>query len=145
MLDVGFGDAYRVPLKLDDAREQLGPGSRYRITTDKPGLWKFWELEKGAWEFYYAFTLHPCTLADFFEACQYYATSPKSSFTQKELCTRAAVDGHITITDHRLVITRNGEKEETLLAGRQDVLEALRTHFGVILPPSGGRMESAAH
>jgi N-hydroxyarylamine O-acetyltransferase len=133
IVDVGFSDAYRVPLRLDVSGDQAGLHSRYRLTPDGDGRWKFWELENEEWVFHYAFSLRPARLGDFLEACHHYETSPKSSFTQKLICTRATADGHISLTNQRLVICRHEQKEETTLAGEEDVADALRTHFGIAL------------
>ena len=133
IVDVGFGDAYRLPLILDKRGEQTGTGATYRLSPDGEGAWKFWELENGVWEFHYAFTLHPCRLTDFEEACQYYETSPKSSFTQKRICSRATPDGHISLTDDRLITVRNGQEEERRLANEDDFAQSLKESFGITL------------
>ena len=132
IVDVGFGDAYRLPLKLDDGGEQMGVGVAYRISPDGDGRWTFRErLENGEWEFYYAFTLQPCRLGDFTEACRYYESSPKSGFTQKRICSRATLEGHISLNDDRLIVTRNDQRHEMPLAGGQDFVRALNEHFGI--------------
>jgi len=132
IVDVGFGDSYRLPLRLDERGEQMGIGVAYRISTDGDGRWTFHErLENGTWEFYYAFTLQPCRLSDFKNACVHYETSPKSSFTQKRMCTIATPDGHITLTDDHLIVARNDQKQETPLSGERDFVYALNEYFGI--------------
>ena len=134
ILDVGFGDSYRLPLKLDERGDQMGIGVAYRISPDGDGRWKFHErLENGEWEFYYAFTLQPCRLSDFKDACIHYETSPKSGFTQKRMCTLATPEGHITLTDDHLLVTRNGQKEETPITGEQDFARVLSERFVIEL------------
>ena len=134
IVDVGFADSNRLPLKLDDRGEQMGVGVAYRITPDGDGRWAFHKrLETGEWEFYYAFTLQPCRLSDFKEACVHYETSPVSSFTQKRVCTIATPNGHITLTDDRLIIARDGHKQETPLSGEFDFTIALNEYFGINL------------
>jgi hypothetical protein len=39
----------------------------------------------------------------------------------------------LTLLPDRLVVTRNGEKTETAIAGRREWEDALREHFGVTL------------
>lgn len=137
--DVGFGDAYRLPLRLDERGEQMGIGVAYRISPDGDARWKFWErVENGEWDFYYAFTLQPCGLSDFVEACQYYETSPRSSFTQKRICSRATPMGSISLSDRRLVEARRGERRERLLGDEQKFNQALQHHFGIVIPHEGG-------
>lgn len=133
IVDVGFGDSYRTPLRLDETGDQQGLHSLYRLEPDGNGTWKFLEFEKGAWEFYYEFTLEPVKLSDFRASCDHYESSPKSSFTQKTLCTRATADGHITLSQDRLTIFRGEEKEERWLASGAEIASALREHFGITL------------
>ncbi len=134
IVDVGFGDAYRLPLKLDDHGEQTGIGKAYRISPDGDGRWKFHErLENGEWEFYYTFTLKPCQLSDFAAACRHYETSPKSSFTQKRVCTRATQDGHISLTDDRLIVAAHGERQEKQLSDETEFKQILWEHFEIEL------------
>lgn len=132
--DVGFGDAYRLPLKLNERGEQMGIGVAYRISPDGDGRWTFHErLENGEWEFYYAFTLKPCQLSDFAAACRHYETSPKSSFTQKRICTRATSDGHISLTGDRFIVAAHGERQEKQLSDETEFKQILWEHFEIEL------------
>ena len=133
IVDIGFGDAYRTPLRLDQAGDQQGLHSLYRLEPDGRGSWRFLEFEKGAWEFYYEFSLEPANLTDFREACVHYESSPNSSFTQKTLCTRATGDGHITLSQDRLTIFRGEEKEQKRLLDQTEIASALRQHFNITL------------
>jgi N-hydroxyarylamine O-acetyltransferase len=65
--------------------------------------------------------------------CNYHQTSPESSFTHKRLCSRATPDGRITLSDMKLVITRNGNKEERTLCSEEEWRTALREYFDVML------------
>lgn len=145
--DVGFGDAYRSPLRLDEPGEQMGVCVAYRISPVEDGRWKFWErAENGEWEFYYAFGLQPCRLLDFAEACHYYETSPRSSFTQKRICSRATPDGHISLTEGRLITVREGRRQERPLANEVEFVRCLNEHFGIALDrPLPSREEETSH
>ncbi len=132
IVDVGFGDAYRRPLRLDDSGEQTGAGAAYRVQPSGNGRWNFYErMENGEWDFFYTFTLQPCRMIDFLEACRYYETSPNSDFKQRRLCVRATPDGHITLTDDHLILQRNGRRKEIPLASEQDFIQALSEHFRI--------------
>jgi len=128
--DVGFGDAYRLPLRLDERGEQQGVGNTYRID-QKDGHWELWDLARGKPELSYTFSLTPHQLTDFQGANLYYQTSPESGFRRKRICSRAIADGLVSLSDDRLIITRNGQRHETPLAGEQDFVRALRRHFGI--------------
>jgi N-hydroxyarylamine O-acetyltransferase len=64
--------------------------------------------------------------------CHYHQTSPESYFTQKRVCSRATDDGRITLADMKLIVTRNGQRNETTLASEQEWREAVKEHFGIV-------------
>ena len=67
--------------------------------------------------------------------CDYHQTSPESSFTRRRICTVAKPDGRITLAGMRLIETKNGSRQETLLTTDDQLRECLRERFGVELPP----------
>lgn len=140
LADVGFGECFREPLRLDLAGEQPEAGAAYRLTAAGPE----WQLEQrpaGAeWEPAYRFTLAPRRLAAFAAMCGYHQTSPDSTFTQRRVCTRATPAGRLTYSGRgnvdRLIITEAGAQREEILAHSEAVSAALAEHFGVVLPAS---------
>ena len=82
----------------------------------------------------YIIQLDPLTLADFRDACVYYETAPASYFVQGRICSRATEGGRISLTDDKLIVTRNGHREETSLAGEHVFVHALHEHFGIRMP-----------
>ncbi len=128
--DVGFGDAYRFPLRLDERGEQIGDGNTYRIDQENEH-WTLWEHSAGEWDLSYTFSLSPHQLKDFEGANHYYQTAPESGFRRKRICSRAIADGHVSLSDDRLVITHNGQRLETPLTSEQEFLRALSRHFGI--------------
>lgn len=133
IVDVGFGDSSRLPLRLDEAGEQYGMGQRYRFT-QADGRWTLWSgRENGGWYDEYSFEvdLIPLTLSDFEEANRYYQTAPESYFVQGRICSRATADGRLSLTADRLIITQNDQREETPIESEQDFLRALSEHFGI--------------
>jgi N-hydroxyarylamine O-acetyltransferase len=97
---------------------------RLRVESSEPG---------GGWKREYSFTLTPRRLEDFAGMCHYHQTSPESHFTQKGICTLATSDGRVTLADYKLIITRNGNREERLLASDAEWRESLQQHFEVVL------------
>ena len=91
------------------------------------------KLSDGNWKTEYSFTLQPRALSEFADMCHYHQTSPRSSFTQKRVCTRATPDGRITLADRKLIVTRNGVREERSLNGEDEWRAELLQHFGVVL------------
>ena len=147
LVDVGWGDTFRIPLRADAEGEQYGGLKTYRITTN-PGTApeaatsearpqgerrQLWERHtSGVWERQYAFTTQPRAFPDFEPMCRYHQTSPDSIFTRKQICTLATADGRVSLENERLIITRDGAREERPVAPEEkDSL--LRELFGIDL------------
>lgn len=130
LVDVGFGDSFVEPLQLDEHEVQIqGPG-KYRIVDENEHL-TYLRREKAGWVKQYIFTLQPYTLADFNDACYWAQTSPFSSFTQRRVCSLATPDGRITLSDMRLIITSNGNRQECEVENKVEYHDILREHFGI--------------
>ncbi len=132
LVDVGFGESFLEPLRLQTNLEQADPAGTFRIMRRRGRL----HLEKmeldGGWKRQYSFTLQPRGLDEFAGMCHYHQTSPESSFTRKRICTRATSDGRITLADMKLIVTRNGRRDETMLASEQERNDVLQEQFGII-------------
>jgi N-hydroxyarylamine O-acetyltransferase len=133
LADVGFGDSFREPLRLDDPHEQRQNHGAYRLTRDGEQWTLLARSSDNEWTPQYVFTLQPRQLADFADMCHYHQTSPESHFTQKRVCSLATPAGRVTLSDMRLIITQNGEREEKMLASREEYAKALREYFGIKL------------
>jgi N-hydroxyarylamine O-acetyltransferase len=132
LVDVGFGEGFREPLRLDDEGEQAQAFGAYRIRRD--GEWRLLERRDGdVWSPEYRFTLQPYAYADYTEMCRYHQTSPQSSFTQKRVCTLATPTGRVTLTNNRLITSVRGERDERELASDTEIAAVLRDQFGVVL------------
>jgi N-hydroxyarylamine O-acetyltransferase len=131
LADVGFGDSFVLPLRLDSREPQEGGcGRRYRLEPAQGGLLLAREEEQG-WQRQYLFTLDRWPLSAFEGGCRYHQTSPKSSFTQKTVISRATETGRITLSERRLIVTSNGRRSETDLRDDAAVARALAEHFGM--------------
>jgi N-hydroxyarylamine O-acetyltransferase len=133
LVDVGFGDSFRHPLLLDYEGEQSEDNDAYRIAHNSH-LILSQRRGDGEWKDQYRFTLQPHTYPDYAGMCHYHQTSPQSHFTRARVCTRATPDGRITLSELRLITTRNGEREEQLLGGDEEYKTALREYFGIEMP-----------
>lgn len=136
LADVGFGDCFRDPLRLDEPGEQVQPLGAYRLT-HAGGEWVYWERgEALEWQPQYQFTLQPRRLSDFAEMCHIQQTAPESHFTWQRICSLATPSGRVSLSNRRLIITSNGRREEQLLADEAAVEAALTDWFGVRLGQS---------
>lgn len=133
LADVGFGDSFVYPLRLEEATDQTDPAGRFRLFEDG----KRWHVQKeeadGNWKAQYWFSLQPRVLEEFAGMCHFHQTSPESSFTQSRICSRGTPEGRITLSEMKLIMTRGGESEERTLSSETERIHALQEHFGIIL------------
>jgi len=133
LADVGFGEGFLEPLRLQPSLEQPQNGHIYRLT-DAEGAFRLEVMTDGKWKDEYSFTLQPRQLSDFAARCRYHQTSPDSHFTRQRICSRATAEGHITLSDETLIETRNGIRTEEVLSGEKEWRVKLHELFGVTLP-----------
>lgn len=132
LADVGFGESFLEPLRIQTEIEQQDPAGLFRIAESGERL----QMEKAVpegWRRQYSFTLEPRRLEQFAGMCRYHQTSPKSSFTQNRLCTLATPGGRVTLSEMKLIVTRNGKREERELASEEQRATALEELFGIRL------------
>lgn len=132
LVDVGFGDSFRYPLRLDERGEQPEGERAYRIEEGADGRLLMSQQEgMGAWQPQYRFDLTPYGFDDYVAMCHYHQTSPDSHFTRRRVCSRATAEGRITLSDTHLIITNNGERQERELKDAADYAHALYNYFGI--------------
>lgn len=156
LADVGFGDSFIEPLLMQPNLAESQAGRVYRLVEMKSQseveTEKMFYLEVKAeckssqnppekenpadekWKRQYSFTLRPRELFDFAPMCRYHQTSPESHFTRQRICTRATPEGRLTLSDWKLIETRNGNRSERELAGENQWRAVLRGLFQVSLP-----------
>lgn len=137
LADVGFGDCFLQPLRLDSREAQIQGQRRYRIDVAGKAhiLWQ--QDGHDPWRAQYRFDLTPYAYDDFAEMCHYHQTSPQSHFTQRRVCSRATLEGRMTLRDRRLIRTQHGERQEMELADEAAFTEALHRYFGIQLNHTG--------
>ena len=142
LADVGFGDSFQQPLRLEPDVEQDGAdGHRYRLQREhaegedqtQRDYWMMQQFSDGQWAAQYRFTLQPHALTDFIEMCHYQQTSPASHFTQKRICSLATPTGRVTLSDLQLITTVGGKREERVLGSEEEYREVLATLFGIVV------------
>lgn len=130
--DVGFGDSFVEPLPLDSGERRQGKHA-YRLVPRG----RFWDLQEQTpdsdWAPQYRFAPEPRRLEEFLPMCRYQETSPESIFTRKSICSRATPDGRITLSDGRLIVTRDDRRDERRIAGLDEFLVLCRRHFQIDL------------
>jgi hypothetical protein len=86
---------------------------------------------KSDWAPQYTFSLIPRQLSEFRTMCQYHQTSPDSFFTRKAICSIATIEGRITLSDNRLILTSGIVHEEFKVKRNKDYRVLLKKHFGI--------------
>ncbi len=133
LADVGFGDSFLEPLRLDNPGEQIRDEGVFRVAHDGTrGLYT--RRVDGEWRDQYEFYLAPHRLADFAGGCHYHQTSPLTTFTQRRVCSLATPEGRITLSDRKLITTRSGQRDERILPDEAAFRAALHTVFAIDLP-----------
>ncbi|XP_043373002.1 arylamine N-acetyltransferase, pineal gland isozyme NAT-10-like isoform X1 [Dermochelys coriacea] len=134
LCDVGFGDGFLEPLRLELGLEQPQEGGIFRLGL-AGGVWALERLRAPGEEgrMLYTFTLEPRELGDFAAMCCYHQHAPSSIFACKSFCSLPQPGGgRLTYMGWRLIATRGGERTETPLQPPE--IPALLQHaFGVQL------------
>lgn len=133
LADVGFGDSFLEPLRLVLGTEQIDPVGTCRLVQDAERIRMEKAEANGVWQPQYSFTLQPRRLDEFSGMCHYHQTSPDSSFTRKRICSHATPDGRVTLSELKLIVSRNGVRVEKELESEEEWRATLREQFGIQL------------
>lgn len=133
LADVGFGDGFREPLRLELEVEQAQNGRAYRFIQ----AGERWTLQEQTpekpWENQYSFSFQPRQLADFAGMCQFHQTSPDSSFPRRPVCVITTPTGKVQLIQNQLAIQDETERQERVLAGPDEYISAGQQYFGLEL------------
>ena len=133
LVDVGFGDSFTKPKRLDISGPQADHGKDYRFTLRDGRILLSRRLRRsGVWEPQYLFSLRPRKLEDFIPRCRWQQTSPRSHFRKGRICTRLSSNGRLTLTDTKLIVTRGSRKVERRIKS-PEFAALLRRHFAIYL------------
>lgn len=130
--DVGFGDSFVEPLRLDTSTAQFDRGLEYQIVQEKDD-YLLLRREDGRLERKFLFNLLPHEFQDYAGMCVYHQTSPHSTFTYRRVCSKATAGGRITLTGTALIITEEGKRSETEITSDEQFERFLRVHFGIAI------------
>jgi len=134
LVDVGFGDSFLEPLRLDEESTQGHGIHTYRIEREGEFLVLMKQTNENEWKSQYRFTLKPYQYSDFAEMCRYHQTSSQSHFTRARICSRATTDGRITLSGLRLITSADdGLRQERILTNDEEYATILRDHFGIVM------------
>ncbi len=133
MVDVGFGDSFRVPIEMPDGECEDVSG-HYRIYNIDNNKFELQRNEEGEWKLQYSFTTIPRKFTDYGEMCSFQQDSSTSHFRTRMKCTKATPTGRITVSDSSLTITDNGIKTKTEISSEKEFNLLLKEYFGIAFP-----------
>jgi len=133
LVDVGFGDSFIEPLRIDERGTQIQGDRAYRI---EPGenylVMQQKTSEVDDWKSGYRFNLTTYQYADYLERCLFHQTSPASHFTQNRICSMLTMNGRISVSDKRFIVTENGMRTDYPVGGDEEYRALLLEHFGIV-------------
>jgi N-hydroxyarylamine O-acetyltransferase len=139
LADVGFGDSFIEPLRLEVGTKQKQGERTYKIIEDGSHLIMMQREGSDEWKIQYRFTLQPYNYPDYAAMCRFHQTSPESHFTKARVCTLTTPQGRITLSEMRLITTVRGhERQEQLLTNDAEYALALKELFGIVLNSGKG-------
>ena len=134
LVDVGFGDSFIEPLRIDERGAQTQGERAYRIEPGGDYLVLQQRLsETPEWKSAYRFKLTPHQYADYLDRCRFHQTSPESHFTRNRICSILTPAGRISVSDTRFIVTENGVRTDSPVQSKAEYEQLLREHFGIVM------------
>jgi N-hydroxyarylamine O-acetyltransferase len=131
LADVGFGDLFIEPKKLDSKNIQHENGRSFRLTTRYSAkLLSRKDNAKSSWKTQFLFHMRPHKLADFAARNRYQQTSPNSHFTQGRIISKLTQTGRVSLTDSKLVVTTGRRRAEQHVKTKAEFNRLLTKYFG---------------
>ena len=123
LVDVGFGAFSLHPLSWTSREDQQDPFGTFRLAEHGDDVEV---LMNGSPT--YRLERRPRSLSEFVPTCWWQQTAPESGFRKAPRATLARLDGRITVTNEKVVETKNGHKTSTPV---EDPAAAFLEHFGI--------------
>ncbi|NNF64327.1 MAG: arylamine N-acetyltransferase [Acidimicrobiia bacterium] len=134
LVDVGFGDSHRTPLRLGTDEVQPDPVGQFRVIESHAGPRLERRKGDGDWIGQFVFTTQPQVLSAYMPACRWQQTSPDSHFTQQRVATIALPDnGRLTYSGTRRIETTAHGRTEVELESEEAWWSGLAEELGISL------------
>ncbi|MGB3401233.1 MAG: arylamine N-acetyltransferase [Microcoleaceae cyanobacterium] len=131
LVDVGFGESFIYPLKLENGIEINQRKQTYKLI-NQSDIWTLYQDKEG-WKPQYRFQLVSRKLEEFNPVCGYNQTNSQSIFKQRLICTRLTPEGRVTLSDHKLIITQNEQRYEKMIEDTTEYKQVLKNNFNIDL------------
>lgn len=134
LADVGFGDFSTEPLRYSLGVDQQDPAGVFVIRKFDDEYLEVAKRDGDGWKSEYIFKDAPRELSEFAEMCDFQQYSPDSHFTKGKICSILTDTGRTTLTDRKFIVTANGRKTETEIAGEPEFDTILQREFHIARP-----------
>lgn len=132
LADVGFGDLFLKPLKINRDIEQIDSSNIFKISYQDEQLYLLSKSENGTeFEKKYVFETYEKGLEQFIPQCELKQKSLDSYFVKNKVCTVAQKNGRKTIFNSKYIEKQNGNKRELLIENKEQEKEILAKEFGI--------------
>ena len=133
LVDVGFGDLFYEPLRLNEQVVQTDGNKDYLIERLPSGDYHVLSSLRGEGRFKpkYVFDLRGRRIEEFQRACAFKQSSPDSHFVRHFICTIPTEVGRKTIRDNTYTERRNGTTSERSIGSKKELLQLLAEEFGL--------------
>jgi N-hydroxyarylamine O-acetyltransferase len=131
LADVGFGDSFLEPLRLDEQGDQIEGHRAYRIEQSGSRFVLTRRDGEGVRAPQYRFSLDPHDYGEYESMCHHHQTSPESHFTHQPVCSLATPDGRVTVSGMKLITTIAGDRQERVIESTAEQADLLRERFGI--------------
>jgi N-hydroxyarylamine O-acetyltransferase len=132
LVDVGFGDSFRKPIKMPDGEVEDISGV-YKIILSGENIYELQQKNENGWQKQYSFSIQPKRFEDYNEMCDFQQDNPDSHFRTRMLCTIATETGRITLSNNSLTITNGKTKSKTEFNDKNGFDILLKKYFGIVL------------
>ncbi len=132
LCDVGFGDGFVFPKKIEVNNLQMDLNRYFQFSVDSDDLYYLKKTSDTLhFETLYRFETKFREPIEFIDMCNYHQTSTQSHFTGKKMITILTEEGRITLSDSTLIINERGEKLEHSVLNEDAFYSKMEEHFGI--------------
>ncbi len=130
LVDVGFGDCFIYPKKIDDEAWQIDGNVYYRLRKEYDTFYLERSTDMLNAEPQYRFAADPRQFIEFIAMCDYQQYDPNSHFLKKKVVSKLTKTGRITLNNDKLTITEKGIKSTQEVHSIEEFNILLKEHFG---------------
>ena len=130
LADIGFGDSFREPLRLEEPGRQHVFDRDFQLR-EVDGTTVLADLKDGSWEDMFRFDRTPRALTDYEGRSHWLQNAEESIFRSGRLCTRITPTGRITLRMDRFIITESDDRQEHAIADEDAYRALVGEHFGM--------------